>query len=171
MSEESGACPYCEKYDCNHLLAHYDETFNELQGGYFDKVNEHDKKMVGFFNEYLNEFDFTDSLKGINNSELGYVWDDIYADRMSVDFNEETETYDVDSICPNSNRFIFTLLEDICYPEYTEFEGGPGQSSSYKVFYSEDVEKTYKDFLVHLTKTLESYMANARSSAKKLKKR
>jgi hypothetical protein len=154
-SEEPVKCPYCNSTGlCEHLFALYDVTFNSLEGGYLLDKKGIDNILYEYFNEYIKSNGLPKKLKTVN-SNLKEIWSEILQNKSEIRFNEISNQYEFD--LPGSNSFIFEILDEMEVPEFGQFEGGPGQSSTYKVYYSDDPQLTYqklKDKILHTLQSL-----------------
>lgn len=129
-------CNFCNSSeDCEHLLALYDETFNSIEGGILIESDTIEILLSNFFIDLIKLKGFSSPLKLLKNDLIADIWNEIVISKdcylVDGDF-DESEFY-----LPNHYRYMFDKLEEIIYPEYAEFEGGPGQSSLYKVFYTD----------------------------------
>jgi hypothetical protein len=159
MDDDKILCPYCSSDgDCQHLLAYYDSTFRELNGGYIYGKRDHEDLINDFFNAYVKQYGFTENLIGIDDNYLEDIWVDVVAQQEYAEFDEMSKTYDASGIISGSHVYLINILDEICEPEYYDFEGGPGQSSLYKINYSENPEKTFKELLLELKATLDTHI-------------
>ncbi|MFC5191885.1 hypothetical protein ACFPIK_08905 [Algoriphagus aquatilis] len=152
-TEEPIACPYCESEEnCEHLFALYDVTFDSLDGGYiFDKIDL-EELLTEFFISQINKCGYPANPLEFENETLQALWEEIlYEDRCN--FNAEKNEWEID--IPNYNLLLFEVLDDLIYPEYGEFEGGPGQTSSYRIYYTENPEEDLNSLIKRIKALLE----------------
>jgi hypothetical protein len=144
-SEEPITCPYCESEEnCDHLFALYDETFDSIDGGYIYDRPEFDHLLSEFILAQLAKNDPKSLKIDFEYTPLRDLWEEIIEEERCV-FDEETKQWELD--LPNLNRLILDLLDDLIYPEYGEFEGGPGQSSAYRIYYAKDTQVAFNELL------------------------
>jgi hypothetical protein len=136
-TEDPIECSYCKSTEeCEHQLAIYDETFDSIEGGIMADNDSIELILTSFFVDLIKLKGFVSPLKLLKNKLLVDLWDEIVWSKewYLVDGNFDETAFDL----PSHNKYMFDKLEEIVSPEYGEFEGGPGQSSSYNVYYTDN---------------------------------
>lgn len=150
-TEDQIECIYCKSVDsCEHLFAVYDETFDALEGGFLYNDNRVEEILRYFFISVINSYGLFNNLKFLKCNEVNDIWNEIL--EYSDYYMDENTFIESDFSLPSINRYMFQKLDDINLPEYGEFEGGPGQSSAYNVYYS-DKPQQLADTLINSIKT------------------
>ena len=143
-TEDPIECSYCKSTEeCEHQLAIYDETFDSIEGGLMADNDSIKLILSSFFVDLIKLKGFVSPLKMIKNNLLVDLWDEIVWSKecFLVDGNFDETAFDL----PSHYKYMFDKLEEIVSPEYGEFEGGPGQSSSYKVYYTDNPSESIKN--------------------------
>lgn len=152
-------CPHCESTDsCEHLFALYDITFNTIEGGYFYGKNEAEFLIEEFYSDLIQTNGFSATIPALKDYTLREFWDDLLSIKEDLLFNETDNKWNI--YIENINSLIFEVLDDVEIPEYGEFEGGSGQSSAFKIYYSKEPYVTYNKFIDELKKLLEENSEN-----------
>ncbi len=143
-TEDPIVCSYCKSTEeCEHQLAIYDETFDSIEGGILADNDSIKLILTSFFVDLIKLKGFVSPLKMLKNDLIVDLWDEIVWSKewYFVDGNFDETAFDL----PSHNKYMFDKLEEIVSPEYGEFEGGPGQSSSYKVYYTDNPSESIKN--------------------------
>ena len=86
--------------------------------------------------------------------ELGFIWDEIIENED--DYCNE-DKFDKDYFyLPDYNSYLLEKLDVILMPEFGEFEGGPGQSSEYLIYYTDKPQEV----LHELCKSIKAELKN-----------
>lgn len=125
-------CPYCgNDDDCPHLLAVFDMTFGECNGGLaFDSIPKFLDMTEEAFNKALSAEDRDDV--AWDNYWLDEAWQSARSDQ-----SDSGDSPLINSAC------LFGVLIEI-FEEHgaisldNDFEGGPGMSSACQIAYAED---------------------------------
>jgi hypothetical protein len=140
------ACPFCDSENvCKHLLALFNVTDNLVEGGYLMENSVLEDELKKYFLRQIKKMGRPDPSISFKNNEINSIWEELLY-QEGCQYNEETKEWEID--LPNINSLVFECLENLIIPEIGEFEGGgPGASSYYKIFYTEDILKTNKELL------------------------
>ncbi len=115
-----------------------------MDGGYIYGRSEFDNLLSEFILDQLAKNDPASLELDFEYAPLQVLWEEIIEEERCV-FVEETKQWELD--LPNLNSLILELLDDLIEPEYGEFEGGPGQSSAYRIYYARDTQVAFNDLL------------------------
>ena len=130
-------CPYCGSGDdCPHLLAVFDITFGECNGGHcFNKIPEVTEAVEEAFRKALSAENLEDVSWG--NYYLDETWQ-----TALTEYSGEPKDLLIDQ---GTLLGLFAeLLEENGATLYdTYFEGGPGMSSALQILYAEDPKAVY----------------------------
>jgi hypothetical protein len=138
-------CPFCDSENvCAHLFALYNITFDALEGGFlYDKI-EIEEKLKKYFLSKIKNNGGTDTSLNFENKEINIIWEELVY-QEGYQYIEETKEWEID--LPNINSFVFECLEDLIIPEIGEFEGGPGGSSLFKIYFTENIDELFSALL------------------------
>jgi hypothetical protein len=130
-------CPFCNSSDqCEHLLAIYDVTFDSIEGGVLIENDTIEDLLSKFFIDIIKTKGFSFNINVLKNELISDIWEELVISKeyYLIDGKfDETEFY-----LPSHFKYLFDKLDEIIYPEYGEYEGGPGQSSFYKIYYTDN---------------------------------
>jgi hypothetical protein len=151
-SEIPITCPFCDSENvCNHLLALFNVTDNLVEGGYLMEKLVLENELKKYFLLQIEKMGSPDPSISFKNDEIKSIWEELLY-QEGCHYNEETNEWELD--LPNINLFVFECLENLIIPEIGEFEGGPGGSSYYKIFYTDDISKTNEELLNEIQKAI-----------------
>jgi hypothetical protein len=144
-SELPITCPFCDSENvCAHLFALYNITFDTLEGGFlYDKI-EIEEKLKKYFLAKIKNNGGLDTSSTFENKEINTIWEELLY-QEGCQYIEETKEWEID--LPNINSFVFECLENLIIPEIGEFEGGPGASSLFKIYFTENTAELYSALL------------------------
>lgn len=131
---EEVKCIICGKgYECEHLLALFDQTFGDCKQGYAcDHLNEFEGVITSQFIKALSEGKGNDHDWG--DDGINEIWSD------SI-LNCDLENSDLDFERGLLFRLIIEMFEQCGgneYPGLIDDGGGPGNSSSVKLFFADN---------------------------------
>ena len=156
-TEDQIKCPYCKSVDsCEHLFAVYDVTFDTNEGGFLYNDDRVEEVLRHFFISVINSYGLSDDFEFPEYSELNDIWADIIADGSA--YMDDNIFYENNFFLPSINRYLFQKLNELESPENGEFEGGPGQSSAYDVYYSDNPQKLADDLVNSISADLNRYL-------------
>lgn len=154
-SEDAVQCPYCNSEDsCEHLFASYDKTFNSLEGGFLYDNDAIKEVLSTFFVSIIEKYGLIDSDHFSDYPELGFIWDEIIENEDDY-CNEDKFDKDYFYLL-NFNSYLLEKLDVILMPEFGEFEGGPGQSSEYHIYYTDKPQEVLLELCKSITAELEN---------------
>lgn len=147
-------CPYCKSEDaCEHLFILYDHTFETIEGGWFIDNDLIETLIFDFFKNVIESYGLNPNISFRNSSDLNYIWNDVVDNKDCYFINDIFEKEDF--FLPNTNMYVFQILDEIEIPEIGEFEGGPGQSSTFYLYYVENCNVTLNELTKAVTTNLE----------------
>jgi hypothetical protein len=148
-------CPYCSSIeDCEHLFLLYDRTFNSMDAGFFHGNKLVDEILHRYFVNFIMMNGFKSRNPFVQSPELSALWVEILENKES--YIQNGIFIEDDFYLPDTNDYIIGKLDEIIVPDMGEFEGGPGQSSSYYLYYTDDAQSTLQELLDEVKKELES---------------
>ncbi len=125
-----------------------------MDAGFFHGNKLVDEILHGYFVNFIMLNGFKSRNPFLQSIELSALWEEIQENKES--YIQHGIFIKDDFYLPDTNDYIIGKLDEIIPPEMGEFEGGPGQSSSYCLYYSEDPQSTLQELLDEVKKELES---------------
>lgn len=144
INEDTGETPICaicgnlEYWECDHLVADLDLTFNECVGGaLFDRERDFEITLKDAFLPYLKR----GSVPHLNDPDLKALWDDAKHTFSPEDDEVEFGQHVLNQAC------IGRLENAGAQAEHFMEQGPPGLSSQITILFADDPEKVVDEML------------------------
>lgn len=126
------------------LFAEFDESEAIFTNGYICEHSEHHQLVIDYFNDLVNSHGFTEEYLTEHGDEyLDAIGEDILYEEESAEYDEGSKLWDVSGLF-NSDRFVFSILEETLDAEEEIIDDSPAHSSTYIKFFAKDCESAYK---------------------------